>query len=91
MRYTKYFAQVNKEQGLQRISSHQLGRIMNIAFLEGKLRAVNDITKAVNDHQKLRPLELSKFKISKRLTELTGNRDPKALMQEICYLSERDN
>jgi len=90
MRYTRFFGQLNKENGLQQISRYQLARIMNIAFLEGKLSGVQDTTKTFKENINTRGTELLYFQIQKRITELTGNKDPKSLMEEICYLSEKE-
>ena len=90
MRYTRFFGQLNKENGLQQISRYQLGRIMNIAFLEGKLSGVKDTAKTFKENINARGTELLNFQINKRITELTGNKDPKSLMEEICYLSEKE-
>jgi len=86
MRYTKYFGQVNKDNGLQRISNYQLGRIMNIAFLEGQQRSVKELSRQL----KAKEISMLDFRISNRIGELTGNKEPRALMEEICYLSEKE-
>jgi len=90
MRYTKFFGQINKENGLQQISRYQLARIMNIAFLEGKVLGVEATAATFNENINSKGTELLKFQIRKRVTELTGNKDPKSLMEEICYLSEKE-
>jgi uncharacterized protein YehS (DUF1456 family) len=91
MRYIKYFGQINKDNGLQRISNYQLARIMNIAYLEGRKRGIQEVTKQLQEATITREITLLDFRIAKRITELTGNKDPKALMEEICYLSENEN
>ncbi len=90
MRYTKYFALINKDMGLQRISKAQLGRIMNFVFLEGELKGLHESSKLFKQDMSARGLELLKFNKSKRITILTGNMAPKALMEEIYYLSEKE-
>ena len=90
MRYTKYFGQINKDNGLQRISNYQLGRIMNIVFLEGKIMGVQESSKTFKENINPRGVELLKFQLQKRITELTGNKDPRSLLEEICYLSEKE-
>ena len=90
MRYTKFFGEINKENGLQQISRYQLARIMNIAFLEGKVLGVQATAKTFKENINSRGTELLNFQIRKRITELTGNKDPKSLMEEICYLSEKE-
>jgi len=90
MRYTRFFGQLNKENGLQQISRYQLARIMNIAFLEGKILGVQDTAKTFKENINPKGTELLKFQIHKRITELTGNKEPKSLMEEICYLSEKE-
>ena len=90
MKYTKYFAQVNKDSGLQRLSRYQLARIMNIAYLEGRQRGVKETIQHFKREKTTRHSEVLAFKVVKRIAELTGNREPKALMKEICYLSERE-
>ncbi len=90
MRYTKFFGEINKENGLQQISRYQLARIMNIAFLEGKVVGVQATAKTFKENINSRGTELLNFQIRKRITELTGNKDPKSLMEEICYLSEKE-
>ena len=90
MRYTKFFAHINKDVGLQRISKSQLGRIMNIVFLEGKLKGLEESSSTFKHDLSSKGVELLKFKIRKRITVLTGNMDVKALMQEIYYLSEKE-
>ena len=90
MKYTKYFGQVNKDNGLQRISRSQLARIMNIAYLEGRKRGINESSQLFMEDKNTRRTEVLSFKVSRRITELTGNREPRAVMQEICYISERE-
>lgn len=90
MKYTTYFGQVNKDGGLKRISNLQLARIMNLAYLEGRSRGIQESTTSFLKEKNTRKIEVLSFQVSKRITELTGNRDPNALMEEICYLSEND-
>ena len=90
MKYTKFFGQVNKENGLQRISTSQIARIMNIAYLEGRKRGIIESSQLFMEDKNTRRTEVLSFKVSQRLTELTGNREPRALMQEICYISKRE-
>ncbi|NNC70946.1 MAG: hypothetical protein HKN90_09015 [Flavobacteriaceae bacterium] len=90
MKYTTFFGQINKDNGLQRISKYQLARIMNIAYLEGRRRGIQEASKKIQKTKNTREALVIDFTISKRLTELTGNKDPRALMEEICYLSEKE-
>ena len=90
MKYTKYFAQVNKDAGLQRISRSQLARIMNIVYIEGRKRGIKETTDLVERDKSSRNSMVLMAKMSRRMAELTGNREPRAVMQEICYISERE-
>ncbi len=90
MQYTKFFGQINKDNGLQRISKYQLGRIMNIAYLEGRARGVKEAMACMRKSNNTRGAQLLEFQISKRMTELTGNKSPRSLLEEICYLSEKE-
>jgi len=90
MRYTRFFAHINKDVGLQRIGKTQLGRILNIVFLEGELKGVEEAIRTSQQRHNDKKQQLLKFKIQKRITTLSGNMEPKALLQEICYLSEKE-
>jgi hypothetical protein len=90
MKYTKFFGQVNKDNGLQRISNSQLARIMNLAYLEGRLRGIKESSEIFMQEKNTRTTEVLTYRVARRITELTGNRDPRALMQEICYISEKE-
>lgn len=87
MKYTKFFGRVNKDNGLQRISNSQLARIMNVVYLEGRKRGVAEAIALCKKEKHTKSAELVNFKLSQRITEITGNREPNALMQEICYIS----
>lgn len=90
MKYTKYFGRVNRDRGLQRVSHIQMARIMNIAYLEGRLRGIKESSAIFSKDKNTRNCEVLTYKVARRITELTGNREPRAVMEEICYLSERD-
>jgi hypothetical protein len=90
MKYTKYFGRVNKDRGLQRVSHIQMARIMNIVYLEGRLRGIKESSAIFMRDKNTRKVEVLTYQVARRITELTGNREPRAVMEEICYLSERD-
>lgn len=90
MRYTRFFAHINKDVGLQRIGKTQLGRILNIVFLEGELKGVEAAIRTAQHASNSKQNQLLKFRLQKRITVLSGNMEPKALLQEICYLSEKE-
>ena len=90
MKYTKYFGRMNKDRGLQRISHIQMARIMNIAYLEGRLRGIKESTSLFLQDKNTRRSEVLTYRVARQITDLTGNREPKDVLKEMCYLSERD-
>lgn len=87
MKYTKHFSFVNKNVGLQRLSVDQLARLFNIVYLEGKINGFDNCARLYKDFDHGQGT-LSKFRLQKQLTELTGNIDPKDLMKQMYRFSQ---
>lgn len=82
MKYTAYFAEILKSQGVPNLSPGQFARMMNIISLEGKLRGIE-----IGDAKSGKDLLMAKWPYQKQLTELTGNLKPDILIQEMVRFS----
>ena len=56
---------------------------MNIVFLEGSISGMNKAKETYKGTNQYYRYDLIIFKESRRLTELTGNLDPKELLKEM--------
>ena len=87
MKYTKYFATTTKDQGRLNVGTYQFQRMMNIIHIEGVLEGMNKIKATLNENEAYK-YDMMIFKQNMQLSNLTGNLEPKLLLQEMIQLSE---
>ena len=78
MKYTTYFAQLFKAQGVPQIGVDQLNKVMNMVHLEGQIKALESVKK---DSAKPRNHTLKVFRIQRKLTDITQNTTPEKFME----------
>jgi hypothetical protein len=75
MKYSKYFAQIVRDNGTPNLSKEGFAKMMNIISLEGQLQAFKKVSK-LEPHK----YSVMQFDVDKQLTKLTGNLEPKELL-----------
>ena len=83
MKYTKYFADIVKSNGVPALSQREFSRMMNIIHVEGVIRGYFKCGMFPNQHA----FGIAVFKHQKTLTELTGNLTPEKLLEEMATAS----
>lgn len=87
MKYTKYFATITKNEGRLNVGTYQFQRMMNIIHIEGVIEGMNKIKATLNENEAYK-YDMMIFKQNMQLSNLTGNLEPKLLLQEMIQLSE---
>jgi hypothetical protein len=87
--YAKYFGNLVKERGQPNLSDNQYRRMMNIVFLDGMLAGIDDIRKPLAGTREAHKYDMDYFRIDRKLTEITGNLEPRALLDEMLNLDNR--
>ena len=90
MKYSNYFRIIINDGGIKSLSSSQIGRMMNIIFLEGQLAAMNKLKNKFLKNENLYKFDLDIHKIQDQLNNLTGEIPPKELMHEMMKISWKD-
>lgn len=75
-----------RDHGILQLSPTQHRRMMNIAYLEGKLDGLKLIKKTLPPNE-FHKYDLEIFRVDRQLTEQTGNLQPADLVKEMSYLS----
>jgi len=84
--YAEHFGQMTKEGGQPRLSDAQFRRFMNIIYQCGVIKGVNKSKKHFKGTKDAHKLDIEHFLQGKKLTQLTGNLPPEALLKEMCKL-----
>jgi len=87
MKHTRYFADTTKDQGRLNVDTSQFQRMMNIIHIEGVIEGMNKIKAKLNENEAYK-YDMMIFKQNMQLSNLTGNLEPKLLLQEMIQLSE---
>jgi len=87
MKHTRYFADTTKDQGRLNVDTSQFQRMMNIIHIEGVIEGMNKIKATLNQNEAYK-YDMMIFKQNMQLSNLTGNLEPKLLLQEMIQLSE---
>ncbi|MFT6922200.1 MAG: hypothetical protein ACJA1C_001202 [Crocinitomicaceae bacterium] len=82
MKYSKYFSQIVKDTGTPNLSKEGFAKMMNIIFSEGQLHAFKKVSKV-----ELHKYDIMQFDVDKQLTALTGNIEPKELLQQLLLMN----
>ena len=80
MKYSKYFGAMFKEIGWP-TDPGVLSKILNIAVLEGKLEGINVYRLGERGVVQNNKYDMDYYRVSKTLTELTGNIAPDKLLK----------
>ena len=83
MKYTKYFGGIIKHNGIPNLSQESFQTMMNIVWLEGQLEGLLKAQKNIRQEEEKYRFDIIKFNVGKQLTELTGNREPKDIMNDL--------
>lgn len=83
MNYSKHFGTILKHQGVPNMSPSAFAKMMNIVYLEGKLEGLKKASVKMQKSQEPKMFEIDVFKVGNQLTELTGNLEPKELLENI--------
>ena len=83
MIYTKYFGSITKDNGALNLPTEQFQRLMNIVHLEGLILGLNKAKNTYKGTELFYRYDTLIFKQNMRLTELTGNLEPKELIKEM--------
>lgn len=87
MKFTKYYSNLVKSQGLPHLNVAQHCRLMNIISIESALNQLEILKKGSGDPHKF---EFEMYRLRQKLQSLTGNKFPVELIKEMVYLAERD-
>ncbi len=87
MKYSKYFRLIINDGGIKSLSSSQIGRMMNIIFLEGQLGAMNRLKDKFLKNDNLYKFDLDIYKVQDQINLLTGKIPAKELLQEMMRIS----
>lgn len=87
MKYTKCFAKTTKNEGRLNVDTYQFQRMMNIIHIEGVIEGMNKIKAKLSENEAYK-YDMMIFKQNMQLSNLTGNLEPKILLQEMIQLSE---
>ena len=83
MKYTDYFSHTLRENGTPKLSAEGFKRYMNIVYAEGELNGIGFSKNRLRETAYFHTLDIKKFNISKRLSDLTGNLEPEELLYKI--------
>lgn len=83
MKYTKYFSGIINQYGRPNLTDDQFRKFMNIVHLEGRIEGINSIKRTLKGTKEEYRFDMEYFKISKKLTELTGNLSPQELKEKL--------
>jgi len=83
MKYSDHFAPIFREHGPPNINTTQFLRLINIIAIENRIyrgRLIKELFKGTELYHKC---DLLIFSDQKKLTSLTGNRDPEKILSEM--------
>jgi hypothetical protein len=86
--YAKFFGETIKNNGQPRLNDDQFRRLMNIVYFDGQLKGMQQIRNKIHERTGSDPFDMDLYRVSRQLTELTGNREPKDLLKEMIDQSE---
>ena len=87
MNYTKYFGLITKDNGALNLPTEQFQRLMNIVHIEGVILGLNKAKNTYKGTELFYRYDTLIFKQNMKLTELTGNLEPKELIKEMYSFS----
>lgn len=90
-RYSLYFGEVLRQNGIPNFSISQFQRMMNIVFLEGKLAAQDDFLKCTTGKDGQRDFNRLKFRNEQQMEALTRGKSPQKLLLELVQVSHKEN
>jgi hypothetical protein len=85
MKYSKYFSEVTKENGVPNVSQNQFQRMMNIVCVEGKIEGMRILKETYKDTPEYNRFDLLIFKYEKQLADLTGHLSTHDLLKEMHH------
>ena len=83
MEYTKYFTEMVRSNGAPRLTDTNSIDIIKILYIEGRVDGLRTASKKMQNTDTPHMFDLEAFDMGRKLTEITGNRDPKELFEEI--------
>jgi hypothetical protein len=83
MNYTKYLLGMINSNGVPRMDERSSTVIFKIIYLEGRVNGLASASKKMHNTKTPHKFDLDVFDMSRKLTELTGNRDPKEVFVEL--------
>jgi len=89
MKYSNYLKPIIKDGGLVNFTAAQQIRILNIGALEFTIRSWITAKEALKNTNEFYRYDLRIEKLRHQLTDQTGNLDPKRLIEEMSYLSQK--
>ena len=87
MNYTKYFGLITRDNGALNLPTEQFQRLMNIVHIEGVILGLNKAKNTYKGTELFYRYDTLIFKENMKLTELTGNLEPKELIKEMYQIS----
>ncbi len=87
MKYSKCFRLIINDGGIKSLISSQIGRMMNIIFLEGQLAAMNKLKDKFLKNENLYKFDMDIRKVQDQINNLSGNLSQKELLQEMMKIS----
>ena len=87
MKYTKYFGLITRDNGALNLPIEQFQRLMNIVHIEGVILGLNKAKNTYKDTELFYRYDTLIFKQNMKLTQLTGNLEPKELIKEMYQIS----
>lgn len=83
MKYSKYFGVLTNEKGTLNLSKNQFQRLMNIVHVEGVINGLNKAKETYKNTDLYYKYDTLILKQSIKLSDLTGNLEPKKLLVEM--------
>ena len=85
MEYTKYLIGMIQSHGVPQMDERSCEKIFKIIYLEGRVHGLRSTSKKMQKTDTPYMFDVDTFDMGRKLTELTGNLDPKELFS--CVLS----
>mgnify|MGYP000436000707 FL=1 len=83
MKYTKYFGLITRDNGALNLPTEQFQPLLNIVHIEGVILGLNKAKNTYKGTELFYRYDTLIFKQNMKLTELTGNLEPKELIKEM--------
>lgn len=87
MEYTKYFMGMIQSHGVPNMDESSCEKLFKIIYLEGRLHGLRSASKKMRKTDTPYLFDLDTFDMGRKLTDLTGNINPKELFVDILSSS----